>query len=215
MTWRFIRDSCCALAVTVSLLLGAAAGARADGDPASDILLIQNVFFPYEPSTSPALERRLDGATAAAAKAGLPIKVALIASPADLGVITSLWNKPRAYAAYLDQEISFTGPQPLLVVMADGYGARSLSPREAAALASLAPPSGRTSDALALAALTAIRRIAAAGGHSIAVGAVAPTAGGGDSLLIAIVLAALAIAVTAGIVLVTLRRGSVRRRRWR
>ncbi len=206
MTRGVTRDLCCALALAVSLALGAATGARADGDPASDILLVQNVFYPYEPSTSVALQRRLDGAAAAAATAGLPIKVALIASPVDLGAVSSLWGKPQQYAGYLDDELSSTGPEPLLVVMPDGYAARSLTRREMAALAALPLPSGRTSDALASAALTAVRRIAAADGHPLAAGALAASGGSGNSLLIVIALA-LAAVLTAGMIsAVTLHR---------
>ena len=57
----------------------------------------------------------------------LPIKVALINRPFDLGVIPSLYGKPQQYAAYLEREISFRGPQPLLVVMYDGYGLEGFS----------------------------------------------------------------------------------------
>ena len=64
----------------------------------------------------------LNAETAAAKRAGFPIKVALIASPVDLGVIPDLFGKPQQYADFLDQEISFQGKQPLLVVMAAGYG---------------------------------------------------------------------------------------------
>ncbi len=64
------------------------AGALADGDPASDVLLGQNVFYPYKtPSVPASLMKSLNGATAAAAKAHFPIKVALISGPLDLGVV--------------------------------------------------------------------------------------------------------------------------------
>src|SRR5581483_8345153 len=117
------------LLITAVAMLAAAtvpAAARADGDPASDVLLGENVFYPYTPPVSRELQRTLDGETAAAAKAGLAVKVALIASPVDLGVIPDLFNKPQQYAAFLDQEISFQGKQPLLVVMPSGLGGAAL-----------------------------------------------------------------------------------------
>ena len=42
--------------------------------------------------------------------------------PVDLGVIPELFGQPQNYAKFLDKEISFQGPQPLLVVMPAGYG---------------------------------------------------------------------------------------------
>jgi hypothetical protein len=47
--------------------------ASADGDPASDVLLGENVFFPYAPPTSPALTKALNSETAAAKQAGFPL----------------------------------------------------------------------------------------------------------------------------------------------
>jgi len=44
--------------------------ALGDGDPASDVLLGENVFYPYSPPTSPPLMKRLDATTAARAATG-------------------------------------------------------------------------------------------------------------------------------------------------
>ena len=104
------------------------------------MLLGESVFFPYSPAVSAPLQRTLTAETAAAKKAGLPFKVALIGSPVDLGVVPDLFGHPQKYADFLDQEISFTGHrQPLLVVMAAGYGAQGLSPKATSALASRPP----------------------------------------------------------------------------
>ena len=92
------------LAATVLALPGVAA---ADGDPASDTLLGENVFYPYSPPVARAVKLELDRQTAAAKRAGFPIKVALIGAPTDLGAVPSLFGKPQAYAKFLDQEISF------------------------------------------------------------------------------------------------------------
>jgi hypothetical protein len=156
------------LAAAVSALVAVGApAARADGDPASDILLASDVFFPYSPPTSGPLMRRLSAAALGAARAGAPVKVALIATPVDLGAIPSLFGRPQQYAGFLDQEISFERRQPLLVVMPNGYGTAALPPAAKAATARLAPPTGRSADALATAALTAVARIAAAEGHPL------------------------------------------------
>jgi hypothetical protein len=173
-----------------------AAGALADGDPASDTLLGENVFYPYAPLVSGSVERTLNAETAAAKRSGFPIKVALIGRPLDLGVIPDLFGKPQAYAKFLDQEISFQGLQPLLVVMAAGYGVQGLSHSATVAASSLHRPSGPTPTALAQAAETAVAHLAAASGHPVkgGPGIGAGSGGSGSSglpLIIALVLAAL------------------------
>jgi len=168
-----------ACAVSAVVLAAAPPAARADGDPASDMLLIENVFYPFSPPVAPALERTLNAETAAAKRAHFPIKVALIASPTDLGAIPSLFAKPQQYADFLDQEISFGGKQLLLVVMPNGYGMQGLTPSGTAAAAKLAPPAGRASDDLARAAIVAVAKLAAAAGHPVAGIPGASGAGGG------------------------------------
>ncbi|MFZ1997746.1 MAG: hypothetical protein WAU75_26745, partial [Solirubrobacteraceae bacterium] len=133
------------LATVILVGAVASASALADGDPASDVLLGQNVYYPYSPPVPQGVQRTLNAETTAAKKAGLPIKVALIASAVDLGVIPELFGKPQDYAKFLDKEISFQGPQPLLVVMPAGYGAQGVSAKAAAAVAGLALPRARTS----------------------------------------------------------------------
>ncbi len=155
------------LTATLFAVLLAGSAARADGDPASDVLLSQNVFYPYAPAVSPAIQNGLNAAAASVCRARFPVKVALIASPADLGAVPSLFGKPQRYAEYLEQELSSPGKPPLLVVMATGYGSEGLPPRAQRALASLRKPESGRSDDLASAATSAVVRIAAAGGHPI------------------------------------------------
>ncbi|MGZ4166598.1 MAG: hypothetical protein ACXVRX_12115 [Solirubrobacteraceae bacterium] len=196
------------------ILVGAAAPpwAQADGDPASDVLLGQNVYYPYSPTVPRAVQGSLDAETAAAKKAGLPIKVALIASPVDLGVIPELFGKPQDYAKFLDREISFQGrPQPLLVVMAAGYGTQGVSAKAAAAVSALPKPQGKTSTALAQAAITAVAKLAAADGHPLkgVPGVAGGSSGGGGSttpLLIGLIVAA--VLVAGALILLRRRQGS-------
>jgi hypothetical protein len=149
--------------------LAVPATAFSDGDPASDVLLAQRVFYPYSPSVSAGLQKTLDAETAQASRAHFPIKVALIDTPVDLGAIPTLFAKPRQYAGFLDQEISFAGSkQRLLVVMPDGYGVQGLGVPATDAASRLAPPSGGASDDLARAAIAAVPKLAAAAGHPIA-----------------------------------------------
>ena len=106
-----------ALLLCALLLAGAA---RADGDPASDTLYTQKVFFPYSAKVDAVLAQELERATAAAADQGNPVRVALIAAPADLGAIPSLFGRPQAYARFLGTELQFVYSGRLLVVMPQG-----------------------------------------------------------------------------------------------
>jgi hypothetical protein len=211
MGLRFARLLCL---VALGAMLATAAGlsrpaaALADGDPASDVLLGDNVFYPYSPAVPRSLQLTLNAVTAKAKAEGFPVKVALIAAPTDLGVIPDLFGKPQPYAQFLDQEISFTSRQRLLVVMATGYGLEGFDSPAQIAARGLAKPHGGTSTDLARAALIAVPRLAAAAGHPIrGVPGVSGQAGGAGSssrapLAIGLAVAALLVAAA----LVILRR---------
>ncbi len=189
------------LGLTAAIALLAPAPARADADPASDVLLIQRVFYPYQPAVPQTLQNALNAEVAAAARAHFPIKVALIATRTDLGAIPELFGHPQRYAAFLDQEISFGTPQPLLVVMPNGYGVRGLTrPAAAAVVPALDKPPDEAH--LAQAAIVAVRRLAAADGHPLPASAGAPAGAGGDSgnrTLIIVVVALAAVGISAAI----------------
>jgi hypothetical protein len=142
-----------------------AGGARADGDPASDMLVVQNVFLPYEaPSHAAAAELAQD--VAAVYAAGERVKVALVATRIDLGAIPSLFGKPSQYAAFLGRELAGFYVGPLLIVMPSGYGiydgGRSTA-AEQGVLARLAPPGSAQPDTLANAAANAVGQLLHAG----------------------------------------------------
>ena len=111
-----------ALIAAVVAAVVAAQSARADGDPASDYLLVQRVFVPYEGAAATKQQHDLTSAVAAAYKAGFPIRVAVIYSNYDLGSVTVLWRKPRTYARFLGVELGFVYKQRLLIVMPNGFG---------------------------------------------------------------------------------------------
>ncbi len=174
----------------------------ADGDPASDVLLGANVFYPYTPPVAAGLQQTLNGETAAVAKAHFHLKVALIDGPFDLGVVPQMFGKPQQYADFLDQELRlFLGPHPpLLVVMPTGYGVQGLPGPVARAAAALPKPSGRRSDDLARAAIAAVPKLAAAAGHPISsTDASGSSSGGGAGILTLIVLALVALALATGV----------------
>ena len=107
--------------VLAALAAGVASAARADGDPASDVLYFQDVYLPYaKPSTDAAA--KLTSAVAAATKAGFRIKVAVIQSEQDLGAVPSLFNRQDIYARFLGAELKTFYAQRLLVVMPAGFG---------------------------------------------------------------------------------------------
>ena len=109
------------LALVLAAVAGLATAARADGDPASDVLYFQDVFLPYAKPSSGAA-KQLESAVAAANKAGLRIKVAVIQSEQDLGSVPSLFNRQDLYARFLGAELKLFYTQRLLVVMPAGFG---------------------------------------------------------------------------------------------
>jgi hypothetical protein len=157
----------------LALCLAPPPAALADADPASDVLLGAPAFYPFQPPVSQALQNQLQQELAQLAKQGLNLKVAIIGSPVDLGAIPNLFGQPQTYATFLGREISFNRPQPLLVVMPQGFGVSNAGP--AGALAGLKPNPG--SDGLAQSAMVAVQRIAKASGKTVSAG----DAGGGGS----------------------------------
>jgi hypothetical protein len=202
------------IAVLLVLPLAVPAVALADADPASDVLLGTSVFYPYQPPVPAAKQKQLNAMAAAAAHAHFPIKIAIIASPIDLGAIPNLFGKPQQYAKFLDQEISFQGKQPLLVVMPAGWGSAGLPAASTAAVASLPKPTGKTGEALADETLTALPKLASAAGHPIASvpGGSGGGSGGGSSGMLIVIVAVVAV-LLAGAVLVLRRRAVLRQRR--
>jgi hypothetical protein len=184
-----------------NLLPGCGASiARADGDPASDVLLGQDVFLPYSP-ISPTVQRRLYAIAAASQTVGYPLKIALIGAKTDLGVVPTLLGKPETYARFLSAELSGVVNGPVLVVMPAGFGLAARG--NALSVASLQQIRiGPGADGLGLAAITAAGRLAAAAGHplpadaaspGLSLGASAPTV---SHALTAIVVMALLAALT-------------------
>ncbi|HEY3877606.1 MAG TPA: hypothetical protein VGM12_03305, partial [Trebonia sp.] len=108
------------LAVVALALLTPAA--RADGDPGSDVLVYQNLFVAADADISVPQQVELGDLLSSAARAGLDIRVAVVARQDDLGAITALWQKPAAYASFLGVELSLAYTGRLLVVMPDGFG---------------------------------------------------------------------------------------------
>jgi hypothetical protein len=191
-------------AVVLALVAAIAAGstrppaALADGDPASDVLVYQPVFFPYSPAPA-ALKRQLDGLVRSANQQGYRIRVAVIQSRRDLGSVPFLLGKPPSvYARFLGSELSSVWRQRVLVVMPSGYGlaqgAHLVKRRgverieenartgpDVAALRRLPPPAGTTSADVVKAAARAVRALAARHDITLVVGSPDSARGGGSN----------------------------------
>jgi hypothetical protein len=184
-----------ALAV-VGLFLALPAVARANGDPASDYLLVRNTFLPFTSGIDKDAVERLEKTIQAADKSGYKIKAAMILAPSDLGTAFSLFRKPQRYAQFLGLELSFVYKGRLLVVMPNGYGYAvngKPDPRSSSVLQRVPPP-GVDATKEVEAATLAIRRLAAADGHRIEI-----SSDGGSETRDRITIAA---AATAGIAVI-------------
>ncbi len=187
-----------ALVIAGALAACALAGtARADGDPASDYLLAQNVFLPFDAKFPTQKQAQLVGLVNAANKAGFKIRVALIWSSYDMGSVTVLWQKPRTYARFLGEELSFIYKQRLLIVMPNGFGfswRKHPSDAEYTVLRKIRIEPGAVG--LLDAAQTAVQQLAAASGVHASAPTVPPSHRNSNDRLV-IILASLAAAALA------------------
>jgi hypothetical protein len=154
-----------ALVAAVALTAAAAAApAPADGDPASDVLLFQNVYLPAQ-APSRAASDALENIASAVYRRGDRVKVAVVYDQSDLGSIPSLYGDANGYARFLGLELGLWYAGPLLVVMPAGLGiyddGRPTSAAEAA-LQSVRVASS-TPDDLARSATAALEALEATG----------------------------------------------------
>lgn len=199
----------------VALALIAPPAALADGDPASDVLPSQDAFYPYSPQAARPLVLALNGLLAQVRKSGYPMKVAMVASQADLGSYPTLFNEPQRYADLLASELPVNphggvkDELHLLVVMPGGFGGKNLGDRVDEALAPVQIDAQAGADGLVRAALRSVARIATVNGHATAVPAEALSGGGGggggsDTVLL-IVVGAVMVGLAAALVAVRCR----------
>ncbi len=180
---------------------GVPAAARADGDPASDVLVTQTLFLPWDAGVSAGQQAQLTTLLREAEHDGYPLRVALIASSSDLGSVTELWGQPQSYANFLGDELSLVYRGALLVVMPDGFGLYRLNGSLGAEQAALAGMRSTVAGAsLGTAALLATQHLAAAAGHPLSIprNALSPAATSGAPDTVAWVVFALGAALIAG-----------------
>jgi hypothetical protein len=197
--------------VAVGLFLALPGAARANGDPASDYLLVRDSFLPFTSGIDKGAAERLDETLKAADKGDYKIKAAIIHAPTDLGTAFSLFRKPQRYAQFLGLEISFVYRGRLLVVMPNGYGYAvngKPDPKANRVLARVTPP-GADATKEVEAATRAIQRLAAADGHRLEV-----SSDGGSETRDRITIAAAATAGIAVIAAIALYRRQRKATRW-
>jgi hypothetical protein len=175
--------------------------ALADGDPASDYLISQQLFPSFKANISGVDTTRLRGMLDDSKRKGFPLKVAVIAGRYDLGSVPSLFGKPQQYASFLGQEDYYFFKDELLVVMPQGYGLykhSGLPAGDRAALAALPAPHTAVIEPLLAASERAVTTLAARRGLTLSAGTESHSSRWRDRLEIlaaVLVLGALAVAV--------------------
>jgi hypothetical protein len=194
----------CALAGVAAAALVAVSGASANGDPASDYLLSQSTFLPFDAKIPEAQAEQLNGIVEDAKKRGYTIRVAVISKRFDLGAVPSLWRKPKTYARFLGQELFFVYKGRLLVVMPNGYGV-SMGGKPLTSgqrIADRLPAPGEGGRALTVGATRAVQRLAAQSGVRVDIPAASSNSTATrDRIVIAGVAGAFALLIAAGVLL--------------
>jgi hypothetical protein len=153
-----------ALAAVLILAATAAGVARADGDPASDVLPTGDVYLPLS-SPSADAAAALTKSIADVFAGGDRLKVAVIATTDDMGSVPSLFNQPDEYARFLSAELSGFYVGPLLIAMPGGFGfydgGRSTS--AASTVLSNLSPNKSTIDAYVRSVAAAVDKLRSAG----------------------------------------------------
>jgi hypothetical protein len=188
-----------ALLVVVLGALLAVPAARANGDPASDVLLTQPVFFPFDATLSDSDREALLKTVDDADKRGYKIRVALIPFTSDLGTAVSLWKHPEDYSKFLGKELAFVYRNRLLVVQPSGFGFYDRGKpvaKEQRVLAKV--PVGQTPAALTHSADAAVRALAAANGVTLPAAKTKSTATRDRLIIVAAVLLILLIIFVPG-----------------
>jgi len=161
------------------MVLGLPAGALAHGDGPSHYLESESLYASTAPPPPSGVALQLRGYIDAAQRAGYPVKVGL-ANEGDVTDYPQFVRQPQRYAENVAATLSSDGPlaAPVLIVTPFGVGvagtesrdgvARELSSARARQLVGGFTPKRRMrSDAMAIVAMKAVRRVATAGGHPL------------------------------------------------
>ncbi len=110
------------ISLVAALLLAVPTAALADGDPGSDVLLVQSSYLPAATNLTVPQELQIGRLLSATERAGAPIRIAVIPQRAYLGTVTQFWGSPQTYANYLGTELRDNYSGRLLVIMPGGFG---------------------------------------------------------------------------------------------
>jgi hypothetical protein len=179
------------LAPLAAVALVVVPAARADADPASDILYTQRIYLPFfggkvSTDRSQALKQVVD----AAWTKGYKVKVALIATDQDLGGVYQMFGQPQQYADFLGQELVFLYKGLLVTVMPQGFGAfhyKKSVAQEQAVLKTIPIPQG--TDGLADAATVAVSKLAGVKAPPIRLQSSSSSSGGTPAWMLAVIVA--------------------------
>jgi hypothetical protein len=184
-----VRRRLLALVLALAALGVAAASAPADGDPASDTLLIQQLYTPVAQKISAPVLSQLTSTITSANTAGFKIRVALILDKTDLGSVPQLFGHPVQYVHLLASELVYGWKGGVIAVQPAGIGVRNVTPlaKAQALVDTIAVAKPATADSLAEAATTAVRKLAAQDGKTLPADtttttATASSSGGGSSV---------------------------------
>lgn len=204
---------CRALGALLLIAAAAPATALGNGDPASDVLITDTVFLPYQAPTAETTTK-LRRVVEAARKAGQPVRVAVIESPQDLGAVSNLYGHPREYARLLSQELGNPVEpgakghrEELIVVMPAGYGTANVPAEVDRRLRSLELASDAGSDDLAAAAGYGVQELAAANGRRIPPTFGKPETEGGSGALTAVLVIGALVLLVAFLIVLRVRAG--------
>ena len=154
------------LAVALATVLAAPASTLAHGDPTAHYLETDALLTSYAAPPDVPVELQLRGVLDAAAARGYPIKVVLFADENDTGGELEPLEDTQGYAEAVGRQLSETRPlrAPVLIVTPDRYGVGgplASVPRD------MPPVEEANGNALARAAMVAVRRLSADAGHTL------------------------------------------------
>lgn len=150
---------------TLAAALIAPALALAHGDPASHYLETGSLYPGFAAQPSQNVELELIGMLTAAEKAGYPVKVALVGGIDDVADNPGMLKRPQEYAEYVVSALEGSRiPVQAPVMIVSPYGIGVAGPGAEAMPDAV---TGTGGDALARAAMTAVRGAADAAGHPL------------------------------------------------
>jgi hypothetical protein len=158
-----VRRRLLLLLLTLVALAALPSFAVADGDPASDVLIANTLYTPVAQKISPPVLAELQTTIREANAGGFKVRVALILDRTDLGAVPQLFGEPVKYVKLLASELVYAWKGAVVAVQPSGVGVQNVEPlAPAQKLAdSVAVAKPASADALAEAANTTIRKLAA------------------------------------------------------